>query len=422
MQNKKAPKKVKNLKEEKKSSEIQFSKKFRQQKLNKQMINNNNLISKNDNIFQNKPNFDFSVKLPNAYKGDLEINKILPYATYQHNYNNKILPSGNLANSNSNLFTQASFYSDKSSNSFYINNSETTLINNNIFLQPNINILNIESPINNKINLNNNYINNQSSKLSNSINNSIIINQNKKQNLNLISKNNNNKIFNKNNFSNKQKPNELTGGNTINKINKINKNKNKHLLEYSNSNNINGSSKKNNIINKNNKNLGNHNRQKSNRDFSNNNKINSKEKSNGENTVVLEIVIKVSKNENKIFKLRRYDNLFLKFEKFAESNNISQDLIRPLLSQIFGCLDKIFSVINNKIGNYDKEYLNSLNKLWIKNNKDLSKIKNKKFIDKRTNSSDSSNEKTYKDLKSNSYQNTDGNNNEENLNKRSQSF
>ena len=73
-------------------------------------------------------------------------------------------------------------------------------------------------------------------------------------------------------------------------------------------------------------------------------------------------------------------------------------------------MNKIFWLFNNKIGIYDQEYLNSLYKLWIKNNKEIPKTKNKTHSDKSTTtSSDSSSENSFKDIKSNSYQNSDGN-------------
>ena len=57
--------------------------------------------------------------------------------------------------------------------------------------------------------------------------------------------------------------------------------------------------------------------------------------------------------------------------------------------------------------------MNSLYRLWIKNNREIPR--NKAHSDKSTTntSSDSSSENSYKDVKSNSFQNTDGNSSDE---------
>ena len=129
-----------------------------------------------------------------------------------------------------------------------------------------------------------------------------------------------------------------------------------------------------------------------------------------ENTIILKLKIKLDKNVYKTFLLKRYDNVFLKLEKFLKINNISQDFIRPFVTEISIALDKIFSIINYKIGNYDQKYLNSLYNLWIKNDKEININKSS------TNSSNSQNEKSYKYLKSNSFQNIDENKREEKIN------
>jgi hypothetical protein len=99
-------------------------------------------------------------------------------------------------------------------------------------------------------------------------------------------------------------------------------------------------------------------------------------------------------------------------------NQIKQDLEKPLISIIFKTLNKIFYAFNNKIGLYDLQYLNTLERLWIKNNRIIPKTRNKNHSDKSTtSSSESSSKSSHKEIKSNSYQNTDGNSSDE---KRSQ--
>ena len=122
------------------------------------------------------------------------------------------------------------------------------------------------------------------------------------------------------------------------------------------------------------------------------NKFNSpSENSNSENTVILTLKIKIAKDEYRVFNLKKFDDLFISLQKFFDLNQIKQDLIKPIVSKIFNALNKIFYLMNNKIGLYDQEYLSSLYNLWKKNNGKIPSIrsrnepkkekKNKSFTD-----------------------------------------
>ena len=130
-----------------------------------------------------------------------------------------------------------------------------------------------------------------------------------------------------------------------------------------------------------------------------------------ENSVILTLKIKIAKSDFRIFNLKKNEDLFISLEKFVDANKIRQELIKPLVNKIFETLNNITSLLNNKIGIYDREYLNSLYRLWIKNNKEIprAKNKNKTNIDNNINfSSDTSSENNGKIIRSNSFQNTDG--------------
>jgi hypothetical protein len=104
------------------------------------------------------------------------------------------------------------------------------------------------------------------------------------------------------------------------------------------------------------------------------NKFNSpKDNYTNENTVILTLKIKVGPNDYRFFNLKKYDDLFVSLEKFFDINKISQSLVKPIVTKIFMTLNKIFWLLNNKIGKYDYDYLNSLYKLWIKNNQNIPK-------------------------------------------------
>ena len=151
-----------------------------------------------------------------------------------------------------------------------------------------------------------------------------------------------------------------------------------------------------------------------------------------ENTVILTVNLKVGPNDFRTFNLKKYDDLFISLEKFFDLNRIKQDLVKPIVTKIFDALNRTFWLLNNKIGIYDQEYLNSLYKLWKKNNEQIPKRnnsqeeetksngsgrnkKNKTNSDKSTiSSSDSSDgDKKHKKIMSNSFQNLDNSTSED---------
>ena len=414
-----------------KSQELISSKQNLNQKSIKK-FGNNRIMPPNvyNSIFStNQVNKDFSVKMENQFKDKLDINNIIPTSPIVQNINKKLFSSQNLTNSYSDLCTSASFSSQKSTESFLSNNNVSQFTQNKFFLvSNNLNIFNsprkfvLNENFNNEIN-NNTFYNTTFKGLTNkNINNSNIINQKFNQNIDLINLKNSNYLikeksinnFNYNNlFPNNKINNEPTYFDTQKSIN-FNEQKNYLInndlinidsINIHNSNNINGSIKNGSFHNNN---LENQSRKKSKNFY---NKFNSSKDNNmNENTVILTLKIKVGKNDYRIFNLKKYDDLFISLEKFVDINKISQDLVKPLVSKIFLTLNKIFWLLNNKIGLYDQEYLLSLYKLWIKNNKEIPKSRNKNHSDKSTTtSSESSSENSYKDIKSNSYQNSDGN-------------
>lgn len=98
----------------------------------------------------------------------------------------------------------------------------------------------------------------------------------------------------------------------------------------------------------------------------------------------------------------------MKISDFFDMYKIKTDLVKPTISRIFSALDYIFYAFNNKIGKYDLNYLNSLNNLWIKNNKKIPKIqKNIRKNNDSKISSDSNDSYENQKIKSNSFQNMD---------------
>ena len=68
-----------------------------------------------------------------------------------------------------------------------------------------------------------------------------------------------------------------------------------------------------------------------------------------ENTEILYINVKLSKNKYKIFKLRRFDDLFLTVKIFCEINSIEEKLMKPIIITVLCSLNTIYQVYNIKL-------------------------------------------------------------------------
>lgn len=79
-----------------------------------------------------------------------------------------------------------------------------------------------------------------------------------------------------------------------------------------------------------------------------------------ENTVILNVNVKISKDKTAVFKLKRYDDLFLTIKLFCEINSIDEKLIKPLIIKSLSTLNTIYQVMNSKLNN---EQINLLKKV-----------------------------------------------------------
>ena len=91
------------------------------------------------------------------------------------------------------------------------------------------------------------------------------------------------------------------------------------------------------------------------------------ENSHNENTLILTLRIKIAKGDYRVFNLKKFDDLFISIQKFFDMNQIKQDMVKPIVNKIFKALNKVFWLLNSKIGIYDQKYLSSVYKLWMKN-------------------------------------------------------
>lgn len=76
-----------------------------------------------------------------------------------------------------------------------------------------------------------------------------------------------------------------------------------------------------------------------------------------ENTEILNVRVKIRDNFSAIFKLRRYDDLFMTVKLFCEIHNIDEKLMKPIISQSLGALNKIYQIYNLPLNKEEIERL-----------------------------------------------------------------
>ena len=79
-----------------------------------------------------------------------------------------------------------------------------------------------------------------------------------------------------------------------------------------------------------------------------------------ENTDILIINVKVSKTENLVFKIRRYDDMFKTVQMFCEINQLDSQFIKPMIINVIKALNAIYTIYNTKLTAKDVQYLNKI--------------------------------------------------------------
>ena len=80
-----------------------------------------------------------------------------------------------------------------------------------------------------------------------------------------------------------------------------------------------------------------------------------------ENTEILNVNVKVSKDKNAIFKLRRFDDLFLTVKLFCEINSIDEKMMKPIISKALCTLNSIYQIYNTQLDMKNIRVLQMLN-------------------------------------------------------------
>ena len=76
-----------------------------------------------------------------------------------------------------------------------------------------------------------------------------------------------------------------------------------------------------------------------------------------ENTEILNVHVKISENNTAIFKLKRYDDIFMTIQYFCEINNLKEEMIKPLIIKSLCAINTIYQVMNSKMDAKNLELL-----------------------------------------------------------------
>ena len=79
-----------------------------------------------------------------------------------------------------------------------------------------------------------------------------------------------------------------------------------------------------------------------------------------ENTEILRVNVKISKDKIAVFKLKRFDDIFETIKLFCEINSVDEKLIKPLITKSLSALNTIYQVVNCKL---NTQQINLLKKI-----------------------------------------------------------
>jgi hypothetical protein len=80
------------------------------------------------------------------------------------------------------------------------------------------------------------------------------------------------------------------------------------------------------------------------------------------NTVILQVSVKLPNNQTVMFKLKRFDDLFLTIKLFCEINSIEEKLIKPIIIKSLCAINTIYQIYNCEISSENIEVLKNVKK------------------------------------------------------------
>ena len=80
------------------------------------------------------------------------------------------------------------------------------------------------------------------------------------------------------------------------------------------------------------------------------------------NTEILNVNVRLPNNQTVIFKLRRFDDLFLTIKLFCEINSIEEKFIRPIIIKSLCAINTIYQIFNSELSSENIEVLTEAKK------------------------------------------------------------
>ena len=79
-----------------------------------------------------------------------------------------------------------------------------------------------------------------------------------------------------------------------------------------------------------------------------------------ENTEILNVKVKISKDNIAIFKLKRFDDIFTTIQYFCEINNLDEKFIKPLIIKSLCAINTLYQVMNSNINKDNLKLLQTI--------------------------------------------------------------
>jgi hypothetical protein len=85
-----------------------------------------------------------------------------------------------------------------------------------------------------------------------------------------------------------------------------------------------------------------------------------------ENTVVLVLKVKITLNYTAVFKVRKFDDLYVTAKIFCDIHNLGDHMVKPLIIKALYAMNAVYKIYNSTLNNDNVDYLSYLK---VENNK-----------------------------------------------------
>ena len=79
-----------------------------------------------------------------------------------------------------------------------------------------------------------------------------------------------------------------------------------------------------------------------------------------ENTVVLVLQVKITSNYTAVFKVRKFDDLYVTAKIFCDIHNLGDHMVKPLIIKALYAMNAVYKIYNSTLNNDNVVYLSYL--------------------------------------------------------------